>query len=589
MRKTKLTKIGALLVVATLVLAGCSKEEGAGISDMLNKPIGGASQSSEIAEENTIKAPVAKEEEGVVLGNGETGTAAKEDTRTSAGVTGLFSQVLDLEQCSMGAVQVSSLESELVTYKGKDLVDTYDLSDCTVINLTGDSATVTGKNVDVDGSIITIKKAGDYLISGKLNDGQIVIKAKKDKNVRLILNGADINCSTSACIYCKAANKLIITLAEGSVNSLTDAKTFKYSDATKEEPNATLFADSDISVNGTGSLKVNANFNHAIRSKGKLKLVSGSLDINAVNIGLKAKKLISVAGGECSIKAARGLKSDKDIYIGGGAVKLVTSDDGIHCTELFGMDNGSISIDVGDDGIHTAGDVVINGGSVDITNSKEGIEGLTVTINGGNTSVVATDDGINAAGSNVTSSDAQKKWGRFGGNPFELTEGAAIVINGGNLYINAGGDGVDSNNNLYVNGGVTMIDGPTDNGNGAIDHNGTALVSGGVIVASGSAGMIENFSASSSQNELLIYYDTNLKQGTEVEIKDKDGRLVLAFTNAKKSKCAIVSCPEFVKGEAYTVYVDGSELCTLTVEAQCVSNGEIPAEGGFGHGKGEPR
>ena len=111
----------------------------------------------------------------------------------------------------------------------------------------------------------------------------------------------------------------------------------------------------------------------------------------------------------------------------------------------------------------------------------------------GEISVLASDDGINAAGGNDSSGFEGP-----GGDQFAATEGAYINIAGGTLHINASGDGVDSNGDITVSGGETYVSGPTNDGNGTLDYNGSATVTGGIFAASGSSGMTENFDSSST-------------------------------------------------------------------------------------------
>ena len=156
---------------------------------------------------------------------------------------------------------------------------------------------------------------------------------------------------------------------------------------------------------------------------------------------------------------------------------------------------------------------------------------------------------------------------RFGGGmagPF-AADSSTLFITGGSVYINSGGDGIDSNGNIYMTGGTVMVDGPVNNGNSAFDHNGTALISGGTIVASGSSGMIENFSSDSPQNVLLVYFGKTLEAGRIISLTNSDGSDVLSFTNAKSTECAIISTPALKEGSSYTLSIDDEKAFDITV------------------------
>ena len=74
----------------------------------------------------------------------------------------------------------------------------------------------------MNGSTVTITANGTYNISGTLNNGQILVNAPDDATVILLLNGVNITNSNSAPIYAMNADKVVITLADGTENAVTD-------------------------------------------------------------------------------------------------------------------------------------------------------------------------------------------------------------------------------------------------------------------------------------------------------------------------------------------------------------------------------
>lgn len=240
------------------------------------------------------------------------------------------------------SINIESLENESVSDP-----DTY-------IKL-GTETTIEGQGAEVSNNKVTITKAGTYSVSGKVEDGQIIIDAGKEDKVYLILNGADINCSNSAPIYVKNAKKAIISLAEGTENNITDGETYVFEDESSNDPNATIFSKDDMTIIGSGKLTVNANYNNGIASNDDLKIQSGNIIVNAKNNGIKGKDCINVTDGSITINSkGDGMKADNTtddskgyIYIEGGKININSEQDGIQAeTELLVAD-GYITIKTG--------------------------------------------------------------------------------------------------------------------------------------------------------------------------------------------------------------------------------------------------
>lgn len=628
------------------------------------------------------------------------GTAAGGDSQSASNSVGdiitdadgnidtdaIISEILSSGGNSASETVEDDMETTIVEYKKKDLEETFTESGSTLITGNGDSTVVSGSGASVDGNTVTITEEGTYILSGTINDGQIIVNTDKESDVRLILNGIDMSCSYSSPIYGISSDKIIITIAEGTVNNLSDGSAYVYENEGEDEPNAVIFSKDDMTINGTGTLNITGNYEHGIRTKDDLIIVSGSINITAVGDGLKGKDSVTIRdgsfvinsgadgikasndtdetkgyivieGGSFDITAAcdgiqaitsleilggsftictgggsanastdsggfwgswgsssssdsetgsaKGLKADGSVYIAAGVIVIDSSDDSIHTNGDLTVSGGTIRAISGDDGMHADASLTINSGDIAIQKAYEGIEGLEITINGGQISVAADDDGLNAAGGDGSSLN-----GRPGMNQFASTEGAAININGGTLYINATGDGIDSNGDFFVNDGTVIVNGPTDSGNGVLDHNGEAAVYGGTVLAFGSSGMIENFGNTSTQNVLLIYFNSNLAAGTVVNISDSTGNEILSASAAKTSQCVIVSSPDLKTGETYVVstggtaegtaengyygsaaYSGGTELCSVTINSTISSNGNAGGGNfnGFGGGKGNDK
>ncbi|MTM91627.1 carbohydrate-binding domain-containing protein, partial [Turicibacter sanguinis] len=153
------------------------------------------------------------------------------------------------------------------------------------IQLKQDQTTVEGNGVSIDGNTITITSGGTYNISGTLTDGQIIVDSSDELDVELVLNGVEITSSSSAPIYVKNAKNAIINLVEGTENIVTDSDSYVLEDPTNNEPNAAIFSKDDLKIKGTGSLVVNANYDHGIVSKDDLKIKNGNITVTSVGDG----------------------------------------------------------------------------------------------------------------------------------------------------------------------------------------------------------------------------------------------------------------------------------------------------------------
>ncbi|MBO4650941.1 MAG: carbohydrate-binding domain-containing protein [Clostridiales bacterium] len=287
----------------------------------------------------------------------------------------------------------------------KDNETTYDTADSTLIDL----ADTTGQ--------VKITEAGTYIVTGKTDDGMIIIEVDPENDdVHLILRDATINSASSAAIYVKSADEVYITL-EGE-NTLGNGG--KYEAIDENDIDSVIYAKDDLTINGSGSLSIDATVGHAIVCK-------------------------------------------DDMVITGGTYNITTETDAINTNDSLAITSGTFNITAGDDAIHTDGILQIDNGTFEI-NAAEGLEGTYITINDGTFNINASDDGINAA---------QKVEDYL----------ATLIVNGGNIKITMGAgdtDGIDSNGDIYINGGTIDITGQS-----TVDYDGTAVKNGGTLIING--------------------------------------------------------------------------------------------------------
>lgn len=535
----------------------------------------------------------------------------------------------------------------------RDLAGTYEESGAVYVTLSDDGITGETDGVVIDGQTVTITEEGTYIFSGTLSEGQIVVDAD-DAKVQIVLDNVDITCATNAAVYVKSADKVFVTLAEGSQNTLRN--TDEYVAIDDNNIDAVIFSKSDLTLNGTGSLTIVSAEGHGIVSKDDLKITGGTYDITAAGHALSGKDSVRIADGTFVLTAGKdgihsenedneekgyiyiadgdftitsdgdgmdasnivqiedgtfditagggaanslkthesdmpggpgggmpqngerpngedmpemgekpdganmpemgekpdgenmpqdtttdesgtstkGIKADGDMYLNGGTYQIDSADDSIHSNANITIADGTYTLATGDDGVHADDALIVNGGTITVTESYEGLEGLTVTINDGTIDITARDDGINAAGEKME-------------------------LNGGYIHILAGGDGVDSNGDLTINDGEIYIDGPSDNGNSAIDYGdrSSAYVNGGTLVAIGSSGMAEGMSDSSKQKVLMVKLGEQMEAG-DVVLTDSEGNVIVSYTVLKSYDCVIISTAEVESGATYTLTTSGT-------------------------------
>ena len=411
----------------------------------------------------------------------------------------------------------------------------------------GEIVDISGAGAKTDGGAVTITKGGTYVLSGVFN-GQILIDAGKEELVHLVLAGAQMTCTDSAAIYGVQSDKIVITLQDGTANQIEDGETYVYETAEEEEPNAAIFSKDDLTINGTGSLIVQGNYEDAIGTKDDLLIVSGNYQIDAVEDGVQGKDSLTILNGTFIITAGNdALKASNDTDTDKGWVLI---------------DNGTYTISAGDDAIHAETELTIHDGIIDIVACQEGIEGQTVTVNDGMISVKASDDGINAVS------------GQGSGD-------ISITINGGEIYVDADGDGLDSNGTLVINGGTVYVEGPTNDGNGIMDYEYSGEIHGGIFVATGSSGMAMNFGTDSTQCSILVNLSNVQEAGTELTLKDAEGNELFTKTIQKQYRSVVISIPELEADGTY-------ELTCGTETAQITMNDTIYGTGMGGFGGGMP-
>ena len=335
-------KIVILFVIAALVFAFCACGEGNDTSSKDPSPASSADSGNVSAQPS-----------------GDTSSSAEESKSENASEAGEASETEN----------VSGAEAD-EHFSKYDQTTSYDKDDTTIV-FDNSSVKIEGIGASADCAFVTINAAGTYVVSGRSSNGQIMISVQKTEKVRLVLNGLDLTCSKSAPIWVKSADKVVITLAEGTVNYLTDGKTYIYDDQ-NNEPNACVFSKDDLTINGAGALEITANNNNGIGSKNDLKIVSGTIKISAKKNALKGNDSVSIKDAVIEItKCKDGIKTDNAteaekgyVYIRSGNITIDASDDAIQATNKVTVEGGSITVSAKSSVINCEGEVKVASGVI---------------------------------------------------------------------------------------------------------------------------------------------------------------------------------------------------------------------------------
>lgn len=425
-----------------------------------------------------------------------------------------------------------------------------------------DDITVNGKNVEItidsqadgldsEGTLnLTLLKTANITAAGKgiKADGDIVID-----------DGTYTVSTTDDCINGNAAvtiNGGTFTLSSGDdgITAVTDLYINGGVVNITQAGGKGIKNDGDINITG-GDITVNST-DDCINGNMAVNLTGGTYDLTSGDEAVTAASTLTTENIDLTANTTgKGIKAESDLYVNSGTYNIVSGDDSIHCNGNIHIYNGAFNLSSGDDGMHADTTLTIENGTIIISKSYEGLEGNDVIINGGVISVVASDDGINAAGGQ----DSSSQGGRPGQNPFQPGSASnnAITINGGEVYVVSSGDGIDSNGALNFNGGVVVVQGPNSGGNFAVDADGTVGFNGGTVVAlCSSSAMWEDITQKTGS---AVYNKSigSVSKGATVCITDSSGNVLAAVKSQLSGSLGVLFYSDSASSLSNVKFVTG--------------------------------
>ena len=436
------------------------------------------------------------------------------------------------ENTTEGAINDIDNISSVDMFTERDNRTDYDESTAVAIKLNGTTATASSDSVKISGSKITITEEATYVVSGELTDGMLIVNASDTAKLQIVFNGVNIKSETSAALYILEADKVFLTLADGSTNTIENGGSFTAIDDNNID--GALFSKQDLTMNGTGSLTVTSPAGHGIVCKDDLVITGGRYEVNSASHGLDANDSVRIASSDLTIDAGKDAihcENTDDtsfgfIYMASGDIKAEAEGDGIAAGAYMQIEDGTIDLLVGGGsengekqssdnfggfmgggkpggrrpdemqsssdvteedstsmkGLKATGNLSISGGKITVNSADDSVHSdKSVTINGGTFTIASGDDAIHAEETlTVTAGDFNIS------ESYEGLEALHIDVRGGNIKLKANDDGLNAaggTDQSGTTGGRDGMFGGPGGGRGGMSSNsdGSIKISGGTL------------------------------------------------------------------------------------------------------------
>ena len=396
---------------------------------------------------------------GVLVGCGNENPPSGTEPGSNSSIEGTTDNGGENSNAAPVDVDFSQTDGDMFTER--DSKSDYDESKAVTIQLNGTSATTSSDSVQINGSTVIIKEEATYVISGSLN-GMVVVDAPDTAKLQLVFNGVDITSETSVALYILEADKVFVTLADGTSNTLSNGGSFIAVDDNNID--GALFSKQDLTLNGSGSLTVASPAGHGIVCKDNLVITGGTYVVNSASHGLDANDSVRIANAALTIDAGKDAihceNSDDTakgfIYISGGTIKAEAEGDGIAASAYMQITDGTI-------------DLLVGGGSENGT--KEHSDNFGGFMGGG-------PGGMGGRPGQPGSNNSQDTTTEESGTSMKgLKAASGMLISGGSITINSADDAIHSDMSVIINGGTFTL----ASGDDAIHAEDTLTVTAGKI------------------------------------------------------------------------------------------------------------
>ena len=320
---------------------------------------------------------------------------------------------------------------------------------------------------------------------------------------------------------------------------------------------------------------------------------NGTFNITSVKDGIHANDYVVLDGKNINLTVSAqgdGIESEGYLTVDKAKLNLTGGGKGLNAADYITLTSGTYTIDTTDDCINSNAAVNITGGTyTNLTSGDEAITGDTINISDGAFTLKTTGKGVKAT------TDMTLSGGEFTINSSDdsIHSNGNITVTGGSYTITSGDDGVHTDstltiedgsitvtksyegleaNDIIINGGTTIVQGPSTGGNFAIDADGTVGFNGGTVMAVCSSN--------------AMWEDINGKLGNAVYTKSagsvqKNG--VIAVTDASGNVLSAVKSQ--ISGSIGVLYYNSS-VSSLTSCKSVVGGTYSGSFDSFGYAEG---
>lgn len=367
------------------------------------------------------------------------GTEANQSTQTNESVQ---ENIQSSPSVDSGMIEIDTSDM----FSGRDKEVGYDETESVFIQLSDDGSACESAAALIEGNTITITDEGTYILSGTLTDGMVAVAAEDTDKVQLVLDNVNISNSESAALYILSADKVFVTTAAGSENTMENGGNYTAID--ENNIDAAVFSKSDLTFNGEGKLTVTAKAGHGIVSKDDLAFTCGTYEITSADYGISGKDSVRIAN---------------------GSYKIVSGKDGIHAENADDADlgfvyvaDGTFEIISGQDGISAGSWLQIEDGDYEVTTG----EGSAAAKNQNMRERMSADREAEAAAAEEDSASIKG-----------IKAGAQMVLKSGAYTLDTEDDALHSNGTITISGGAYTL----SSGDDGIHAGASVLISGGSL------------------------------------------------------------------------------------------------------------